>query len=201
MKLGLAVSAAVLALGLSAGASWAGADVHQYSAFSPLPITPDATSGATGFDNNTGSSTSTTFYDDYSFTIGGTYDVSLSGNFYNKTSASNITSFDVVLYQGSPFFPGATVIDSTGVQTLSSKGSYSYLLDDILTPGVNYYLEAQVVVPGKDIGKYGLTAIASPVSGAPEPGTWALMFAGVAGVGMALRRGRRSVGQLDAVAA
>ena len=195
MKIAYLASAALAALTMTASAAVAGTVVSPVGFFTPLPVTPATTSTAAGFDNNTGVTSATTFVDDYEFTIGGTYDTSLSGDFYNKTSQSNITSFDVSLFQG---IPGAsTQLDTTGTETLGAKGAYTYLLDDVLKPGVDYYLQADVVVPAHDIGKYGLTAIASPVSAVPEPGTWVLMIAGVALTGGMLRYSRRHASAMD----
>jgi hypothetical protein len=200
----IVVAAVGVALAGMAGAASAGTVMSQIGEFQPLPVAPGSTSVAiqdlatsTGpYDNNSNSATSTTFVDDYLFTISGTYDTTLSGQFYNKLSGSNISSVDLSLYEGLPNGP-STRIDTTGTQSFSSKGVYTYFLDDILSPSVTYYLQADVVVPAKDIGKYGLTAIASAV---PEPSTWLMMIAGVAMIGSLCRYGRRRDGAAIAVA-
>ena len=190
MKISYLTSVAVAALALTAGAAAAGTVTSPVGFFTPLPVTPAVTSVASGFDSNKATSSATTFVDNYEFTIGGNYDTTLSGDFDNKLSGSNITSVDLTLFKG---IPGAsTEIDTTGIDLIpTSKGTYSYFLDDVLTPGIDYYLQADVVVPARDIGKYSLSAIASPISGVPEPGAWSLMLAGMAMMGGMLRFSRR----------
>ena len=198
VRVAFLASAALAALTLTASAASAGTVTSPVGFFTPLPVTPATTSVAAGFDSNSGTKTATTFIDDYEFTIGGHYDTTLSGDFDNKLSSSNITSVDLTLFEG---IPGAsTKLDSTGTQTLpTGKGTYSYFVDDVLSPGVDYYLQADVVVPAKDIGKYSLSAIASPISAVPEPSTWVLLFAGVAMLGGTLRVCRRQGWAMNAV--
>ena len=210
MKIAYLASAALAALTLTASAAVAGTVMSPIALLTPLPVTPATTSVAAGFDNNTGKATAsglpltngktaTTFVDDYEFTIGGNYDTTLSGDFDNKLSQSNITSIDLTLFQGIPGPGASTELGTTGIQTLSATaGTYSYFLDDVLKPSVDYYLEADVTVPAKDIGKYSISAIASPVSAVPEPGTWVLMIAGVALTGGMLRYSRRHSSMMSA---
>ena len=133
MKISYLTSVAVAALALTAGAAAAGTVTSPVGFFTPLPVTPAVTSVASGFDSNKATSSATTFVDNYEFTIGGNYDTTLSGDFDNKLSGSNITSVDLTLFKG---IPGAsTEIDTTGIDLIpTSKGTYSYFLDDVLTP-------------------------------------------------------------------
>ena len=47
---------------------------------------------------------------------------------------------------------------------------------------------------GADILAYAQAGLPPPASATPEPATWALMFAGLAGIGLMLRRARRTMG-------
>ena len=208
MKVALWTTAAFAAMAMSASAASAATVMSPVGQFGPLPVTDAATSYATRTpgvfngitDTNTGTKTATTFVDDFAFAVGPSlgetaaksYDTSLSGNFFNMESKSNITSFDVTLFEGTPLVGTPTQLATTGLDTLGTKGSFDYNLEADLTPGTSYFLQADVTVPAKDVGHYGLTAITAPISAVPEPGTWALLFAGVAMMGGMLRLGRRN---------
>lgn len=57
-----------------------------------------------------------------------------------------------------------------------------------------YHYDTDQPNGGETLQVTDISAVPPPVSAAPEPGTWALMFAGVAMLGMVLRVGRRQQG-------
>lgn len=191
----LAGAAGLVALALMAAPTMASAATYSLN---PLPVEPTTVSTAGVVDDNTGSPDATTFTDYFLFTIAGTYDTTLSGDFFVHTPDYNddITDATLSLYQGTPG-GGGTFLASTGPLSIDqTTGTYAYAINQTLSPGVNYYLEAMITVPGGDKGDYSISATAAPMSAAPEPGVWMLMIAGIGLVGTLLRRSRRSFAAL-----
>ena len=174
-------------------------------AYNPLPVTPNTISTAGTLDINDTKSAAT-FTDDFTFTISGNYQTTLSAVFNYKTPASYdlISSADLSLFRGVPGVGTQTQLATTGTQDFSSTSptTFTLFVSEPLTPGVDYYLQSTITVPNGgtalngrspyDRGAYGVTANAAEiVSAAPEPGVWALMMIGVGMMGAALRFGRR----------
>lgn len=173
-------------------------------AYTPLPVTPSTISTAGTVDINDTKSNAT-FTDNFTFTIAGNYQTTLSAVFNYKTPAAYdlISSADLSLFQGVPGIGTQNLLATTGVQAFSSTSptTFSLFVSEPLMPGVNYYLQSAIVVPHGGSGTirspynqgvYGVTANAAQiVSAAPEPGVWALMMVGVGMIGAALRFGRR----------
>ena len=183
------IRVALAAFTTLAAASVAAPSMAAILAFTPLPFTQGVTSiaGTTDFNTAPGATTAT-FTDDFLFTLDSTYKTALTATFFNDGfPAANdvVTSATIQVFEG---IPGSSVAVSPAV---TAGDPLSIRTSATLSPGVDYYLQVASVIPGGDISQYGVTATVAPVSSAPEPGTWALMFAGVAMVGGALRMARR----------
>ncbi len=159
----------------------------------PEPLTSISTSSASATDINTAKgAVTTTFTDDFLFTLAQGYDATITAQFFEKTPAKNdvITAYDLTLYAVGSSTPIATT-GMTSVSTAKGTPSGDNFLDSIPLGVGNYDIRAQVVVPGGDVGKYTVSATAS-VSAAPEPASWALMIVGVGLAGAMMRSVRRS---------
>ena len=192
--------AAVAALGLGA-ASATGAAAATYSLL-PLPVatTGVPSSASAGDDNRAGKSTAS-FTDDFLFTVAGNYSTALGGLYFEQTPSKTyqIATTDLTLFTGTPTTPGSE-LGTTGVVNLddATAGVPSISLTEPLTAGQTYFLQDVITVPAGKLGSYTISAVASPMSAAPEPSSWMLMIGGVAMAGVALRFGRRSLGSLAA---
>ncbi len=166
MKVLLAAAAATLALGATA------AHATDYNLGT---LGPGNTSAAAVVLNDPAGTSTDNFY----FTLTQSYDEYTSAGFIQGGPFS-ITSADLTLFDSSN-----TALTTTGMfdpnSTVSPTLSYS------LGAGT-YHIAATITVPTGKTGAYDVIATVSPTSAAPEPGTWALMFAGVGLAGFALRR-------------
>lgn len=163
MKKGLAALAAIMAL--------SGGVAAHAATYTIAPDSFDGTSGTFGHSNITGS-----FADEYDFmnSVAGTYDVTLS-------TASSGLKFTTMTFDGETFDHLLTV----------GTTSYYGLTDVAVAAGTQL-----IDVAGTYTGRAGSTGsydgtVAFTVSPAPEPSAWVLMLAGVGGIGLALRLGRR----------
>ena len=100
-----------------------------------------------------------------------------------ETSTGNTISFSSPTQLGSPLFffsdtdvPGPVAFGSgSGADVIFNVGSYK-------------------VADGFTEGAGTLTISGSSVSAAPEPSAWLLLFAGIAGIGLTLRRAKATMG-------
>ena len=191
------VAGAAMVAGLMAGASAASAAAYTLS---PLPVGSEIPSTASAFDSNAGSGSTGTFTDTFSFVVGGDLNTALGGLYFERTPGAQyqIATTDLTLFEGVPGVGTPTQLATTGVVNLNdtSTGVQSTGLTQELTPGLEYFLSDTITVPGGKLGSYTISAIATPMSAAPEPAAWALLFGGVAMVGLGLRYRRRSTSML-----
>jgi hypothetical protein len=141
---------------------------------------------------------------DYAFSPGTTfdlvgfpsYDYTVTGDFSYDTTFSDATSESVYFssagYQG--YASGVTVLTPSDLVFTVGGNPFEFEFAQSLAAG------GVDVITGGDTPGYGFTILAtgsavasSVVSAAPEPSTWALMFAGVAGIGLMLRRTRKTM--------
>lgn len=164
----LALAAVIAASSLAATASAAVTPNVTYSSF-------DGSSGIFG-----DSGINKAFTDTYTFTTeAGLFDLTLS-------TASKGISFTSMMFDGQALdfigtlggtkYYGLDSVDvSSGTQTLTVDGNY--------VPSKAYKSAA-----------YDGTVQFTATSAAPEPGTWALMMAGVGGIGLAFRQAKKKHG-------
>jgi hypothetical protein len=165
MKALLAAAAATLALGATA----AHATDYQLGTLSPGQTSSQAAVYTVGAGTTT---------DDFYFTLAAPYETYTSAGFIQVPGVFDIDSVNLTLFDSSN-----TAITSTGAFDPST--TVAPTLAASLGAGT-YHVEATLMVPKGKSGAYDV--IVTPTSAAPEPGTWALMFAGVALAGFALRR-------------
>ena len=166
MKIALLAFAAVAALSAGANASAA--------TYSVRPDTFDGSSGNFGH-----SAIKSSFADQYDFSNAnaGTYDITLS-------TASKGISFSSITFDNDP------------VNFLFNlNGTRYYGLTDVAVNAGTQLLD----VAGSFAGAKGTTGsydgtVAFTVSAAPEPSTWLLMFAGIGGIGLMMRRAKTTMG-------
>jgi hypothetical protein len=162
--------AAMLASTVVAGASAAQADVFNLTV--PAPAADGSIAAVYGRDGITGS-----FTDTWNFTLPSGFESATISSIL--TSTSNNVNFTSVTLNGVPF-----TVDSTGA--FESE----HLLNGFTNGGPQtLVVSGNVNGEGVGSGAYGGTVAFSPA--VPEPATWALMIAGVALAGGALRLARR----------
>ena len=112
---------------------------------------------------------------DFTFTLGGTFDVimQLQASMFGGV-AQNI---DFSLYSGAP---------GSGTLLASSAFTKGPAIEKILGAG-SYYLQIGTITVNRELVSGSLT-----VSAIPEPATWALMISGFGLAGAAIRRRRAS---------
>ena len=162
-----------------------------------VTLTGDSTSSGVSPANiveayNSGSSFDYDFTLTSSYTFNVTYFLSETDNFYSDNYYQLIsTSGGPPIFSGSPV-DGTFAVPTTGsASALLGPGSYEF--------GVTTQLGdiSGVQGPGVSSGAHADQYAFSLVSAAPEPAAWALMIAGLAGVGYALRRARTRGFKLD----
>jgi len=164
-------------------------------ALTPGPLALGVTPSAGAFDANFGSKSATTFTDDFTFTTNS----ELADGFAvlldeYPAAIDKISAVDLSVYEGSPTDPGKLIETGSFIADESLPVSAESLPAVLLGPG-SYFLQADVTVPGGDLAYYTAQAAPAPasalpptVSAAPEPSTWLLMIAGIAAIGIGLRR-------------
>ena len=142
-------------------------------------------------------STSTTFYDDYIFTIdaGSTNSVTSSIDLSNFLGISDMRAR---LYTGSNHYTGAvpstdsTLLEAWG--TTANLGSGVSLTTVVLNPialtAGTYTLQIKGTVTGSSGGSYAGVLNVAPV---PEPASYAMLLSGLAIFGFAARKRNKSV--------
>ncbi|MHB8286722.1 MAG: FxDxF family PEP-CTERM protein, partial [Caulobacteraceae bacterium] len=164
----MGVAAIIAASSIAATASAATTKNKVYSNF-------DGTSGV--FDD---SGITKSFSDTYTFTTdSGLFDLTLS-------SASDSVNFTTLTFDGEALDLVATIgntkyygLDSVDV----ASGVQTLVVDGTFTPTKAY-----------KSGSYDGTVEFTATSAAPEPGTWALMMAGIGGIGLAFRQAKKKHG-------
>ena len=158
-----------LAVAATLGLSAAGAMATTY-AIGPLPIAPSsytqvATEGVL-----------TSFTDKYTFTLAASETVYGAVSSVDLPPLFNVGALTLTLWNGT----GSTLL-ATG----TGSGEDSTIANVLLGPG-SYFFSVAGTSSGSSGGFTAFVASATPV---PEPGTYALMLAGVAVIGfVALRR-------------
>ncbi len=136
--------------------------------------------GETKTTNTTNYTKAGTYTDTFNFVLKGTFDSYFTGAYQDAGK------FDVSLADVSIYTKAGKLLASTGAYNPTKVVSPT--LEDYLTAG-SYYVTDTFTVPKGKSSSYSL--IATTISAAPEPASWALMFMGVAMVGGTLRYGRR----------
>jgi hypothetical protein len=177
-------------------------------ALTPGPLALGVTPSAGAFDANFGSKSPVTFTDDFTFTTNSRLSDGFAVILDEYPSViDKISAVDLSVYAGTPTDPGKLIETGDFTADESDPVVSEFLPAVVLGPG-SYFLQAEVTVPGGDLAYYTAQAAPAPapalpptVSAAPEPTTWTLMIAGVAAVGLGLRR-RQSFasGRVPAVA-
>ena len=121
----------------------------------------------------------TGFSDTFRFqTADPTDDASVSVTYNNVTGGSQL---DIT---------GITFDGHVGTKSADPSGGFQYAFSDVpITAGFQ-----NIVVNGTSTGSYAGTIDVATTSAAPEPSAWLLMFVGVAGSGLMLRRARKQGG-------
>lgn len=122
---------------------------------------------------------------------------------FNVGSASNFSGVAIALNFNIPFLPGiefnirdfsiSLTDGSTGTVYTDNNGSDGFSLSALIGPGATHTFAVNGFVNGSWGGAYAAALTVSPaaVSPIPEPGTYALMLAGLGVVGFMASRRRR----------
>ncbi len=110
--------------------------------------------------------------------------VGLTGGYFDAVGSTGITAYDAQGNVLGTVSNTETGDEFLGLETTDHSAKISGLL---------FHLVGDEPF-GFDVDniEFGVGDQVAPVSGAPEPGTWALLMAGVAGVGFALRQAKKS---------
>lgn len=139
-------------------------------------VDPINLAGIPGFDSFSGTVTGNmaTFTDTFSFTLSGPF-----------SAAANLTSISLNGFGNIAF----TSVTLNGIALSISNGvvSSAETTSPLFITGNSH----ELVVQGTGNGSYGGSiVVTSPI---PEPATWAMMIAGIAAVGMTMRRRNQNV--------
>ena len=118
-----------------------------------------------------------------------------------STVAGQDYTFSLYLANGANNAPGDQLFDVTyngsTLYSLDGETAFPYKLLSFIvvgtgsdTIGVSGYSDGTY----NDVDDLSFVASAGSVSAAPEPSTWALMIAGIGGIGLMLRRARKTMG-------
>jgi len=158
---------------------------------SPLTVStsPDSIGSSLSVADANPTGASETFVSDFVFDVASLDSVGASANF-TFTPQVGVTSYTLSIYSGSPTGPN-TLVPTTVV---SGVGQPSY--DATLAAG-DYFVQTDVVVGAHTSGKSDIQVVASAISAAPEPASWALVILSVAMIGGQLRSRRRAGAPLN----
>ena len=126
----------------------------------------------------------------------GAYDVTgITGN-VSQPGANGFPMFETITGLSNYFgadnelYPTDPRVDNDGISFTSSAGGYFNLFTSAVTGGATVYYSPTGSTSDFTRSYVTLAVTQVPTSAAPEPGTWALMMAGVGLAGAALRRRR-----------
>ena len=142
----------------------------------------------------------------YSFVTGAAGSGTFSVNFDTGTGTYSLSAFNYALGSttfttanvslqqtgGFNFVIGGNTIDAATVTSLAGQDDFSFgWAPVVFPPTVFTYYIAGGILPVQTTN-ITLALVETP-AGVPEPATWAMMLLGFAGIGIAIRRGRKVV--------
>ena len=162
------IAAAALALGLAAG----NASATDYTFVPPVSTSPMYM----GFTHPT-----PTFLDNIQFTLGSLGTVGGSGTPVNL--AIGPLSILNLAFTGGTVYSGTIVSPGSAVGSFVAQPSGAYTFTGSLTPFNTYFAQLTGTTSGTYGGSYAFT-----IAAIPEPGQWLMLLAGVALLGVMVRR-------------